>query len=263
MDPLTIGLITGGASLLGNIFTANTAQQNSQMAAQTSMQNNQAQIQAQQSMLDQTEGYNSQQAQWQRNFEEQMSGSAYQRASADMKAAGLNPSAMFGSGGPASTPSSSAASVGTPTVPQAQFAPPQKGNPFAGIGDVVSKAVGSATQAATIEKMTQEIANLQTQQVKTAAETATEQKRPALVQSQTENTVQDMWKKAQETATLNAKMPQAVFEGTVAKDLLSMPEGLRQLGTRGSFLGQKASDVVAPITSSANAIQRWLGRDRW
>lgn len=56
--------------------------------------------------------FSKQEAQLNRDFQEQMSNTAYQRAVSDMKAAGLNPAMMFdgGAGGGASTPSGALAS---------------------------------------------------------------------------------------------------------------------------------------------------------
>lgn len=56
--------------------------------------------------------FNSQEAKIQRDWQERMSNSAYQRQTADMKAAGINPMVAFNSGG-AAVPSGSTASSGS------------------------------------------------------------------------------------------------------------------------------------------------------
>lgn len=235
MDPLSMGLITGGANLLGSIFSSSTTASNTN-----------AQIAAQQAMQGQAQQFNAEQAQIQRDYQTQMSNTAYQRASSDMQKAGLNPMMMFGSGGAASTPSGASASTGTPTVPVSQ-----KQSPFAGLGDAVSKAVSSAISMKTFDKMTEEVSNLRLQGAKIAAETVTEGAKPPLLRETTLRT-------ANEAQKLGLTMPVARLAGKSAEDIEALPDWLRQSLNVGSFAGGKLSDVLQPLVSSATGFKRLL-----
>lgn len=58
-----------------------------------------------------TKEFNANEAQKQRNYQTEMSNTAYQRATKDMQEAGLNPAMMYGAGSAASTPSGATASA--------------------------------------------------------------------------------------------------------------------------------------------------------
>lgn len=106
-DVLLGGIIGGGLNFLGG---------ERRNDAQEAMFNQGNQFNAQQAQL--SREWSAEQAAKQMDFQERMSGSAYQRAIADMKASGLNPMLAYSQGG-ASTPggamgSSSAASSVSP-----------------------------------------------------------------------------------------------------------------------------------------------------
>lgn len=76
---------------------------------------------AQGKMNKRTREFNREEAEKARDWQAEMSGTAFQRSAADMKAAGLNPILMYGDGGPASVGGASAASVGNQQAPDFDF----------------------------------------------------------------------------------------------------------------------------------------------
>lgn len=230
MDPLTMGMISGGMNLLGSIFSSDT-----------SAKNTEEQIAAQQAMQQQSQKFNADQAQLNRDFQQQMSNTAYQRASSDMQRAGLNPMMMFGSGGAASSPGGAQASTGTPSVPMSQ-----KTSPMAGLGAAVNAAVNTAISTKTFDKMTEEIANVRADTAKREAEVLTEKERPEQVRQSTLLT-------ADQAATIANRMPVARLEGTTAKDILDMPAWLRTALVQAGFTADKSGKVTDLIGSAAGS----------
>lgn len=206
IDPFFGGLITGGISLASNLF--GQGKQNE---------------------------FNQQMLQQQQNYQTEMSNTAYQRASADMQKAGLNPMMMFGSGGPASSPT---------------IQPAQKTSAISNIGGSIEKAISSAVAMKTFDRMTDEIANLKEENLRIKAGAY------QLRQSGDLATVTARSTDAQERLRRES-LPIVINEALEAKN-----ESELRKTTAGKVLdaaglaGRKASDVVSPVGNLINSAVR-------
>lgn len=164
----------------------------------------------------------------QQQFQQGMSSTAYQRASADMTAAGLNPMMMFGSGSAASTP------AGASPPPSVK----------SGLGDAVAAGISTATQqkvaAATIDNLVAENAKIKADTLTSGATQLARLASAANIDADTDN------KRVQKDILGSTGIITRNSAKTAANQL-EMNADARRILDMGSFAGKGLSEIVSPI----------------
>ena len=173
----------------------------------------------------QAEGYNSAQAQAQRDWETNMSNTAYQRRTKDMLAAGLNPILAVSQGG-ASTPGGSSASVGAMDY-----------------GSAASEMVSSARQRSEQKQQEQTVELMEEQKARTQAETKAKYREADVLLAQEEQVKQATAHSAVQTVRDKRLLDEAYARGEAAKfskEWLASPWGqlMQNIGSTAQQVGR-------------------------
>lgn len=157
MFDMLMGIGTGLAGAAAQYFGGRETNRSNETIANnaTSANREEAQI---------NRDFQSREAATARQWEEQMSNTAYQRQAADMKAAGINPIVAIGNG--ASTPNAS-----VPSGAQASAETTTLQNPMAGMSSWISSGLEAAKLGAQLDNMNEQKKLMEAQRIKTGVDT--------------------------------------------------------------------------------------------
>ncbi|WNK12847.1 MAG: DNA pilot protein [Microvirus sp.] len=208
-DMLIGGAISGLGSLATNLFNTSNTEKTNQA--------------------------NAQQAQMNRDFQERMSNTAYQRGMADMKAAGLNPILAYQKGG-ASSPSGAQAALTAPEI---------KGNPA---GEALNSALNVRQKHLEQANLYQTNKNLQASENNTDADTNL--KRESSAKTIAERAILEKELDPKELAAMRARQDM-LYQKT------SAAEKIRQIGTAAEEINRTVDPVVNTGKKLADTLLPW------
>jgi len=213
IDDMLVGAAISGLGSLGtNLFNSGNVEATNAANAANVRATNEA---------------NAQQAQLNRDFQERMSSSAYQRGMADMKSAGLNPILAYQKGG-ASSPSGSQAAMTSPTV-----------QPYR-----AENSVGEALNSAlAVRRSGQEIKNMQQTEQNIKTDTALKEAQAARTMSEDKILGQKL--SPAELEAVKAKIDREVYENSAGGVL-------RKAGT----VAEETNRTVEPLVNNATKLLR-------
>lgn len=177
---------------------------------------------------DKTNEENARQAQMNRDFQERMSNTAYQRGMSDMRAAGLNPILAYQKGG-ASSPSGAQAAMVAPKI---------EGNP---VGEAVNTGLAVRRSAQELENMKATNSNIQ-------ADTALKAGQAVKTAAEREILTQDL--DPAKLRAIRARLDQSVY-GNSAVDTL------RKTGTIGEEGARAADPILTSAKKFGDAVAPW------
>jgi len=250
MFPLIGGILGGLGSLAGSIFSSQQSGANTSATIMANQANQQEAEQFNELERARSAEVSQNMANQQMAFQQQMSNTAFQRASDDMQKAGLNPAAMFGSASQASTPSGAMGSSPSASITPLRSDFSGRTSPLAGVGDAIKSGIASATQAQTIDNLISDNAKIKA----AAANLEADSRLKGVQQGETATRAGEEESRTRQNI---AAMPQIENKSKTAENELSINPDLRRYIDQFSFGGRKFDDIISPVSNLVSSARQW------